>query len=121
MGTTSRAMAWCWLIAASLGALTAVQANQTPGSIEPPSLLNAEPIKPLPLHLPLDQRKVNLGHRLFLDPRLSHDNTLSCGSCHGLETGGTDRRARSIGIGGAKGDINAPTVFNSGFNFRQFW
>src|SRR5712691_3457285 len=121
MDTASRAMAWCCLIAASLGALTAVQANQSARAIDHPSLLKDEPITPLPLHLPLDQRKVNLGHRLFLDPRLSHDNTRSCSSCHGLETGGTDRRARSIGIGGAKGDINAPTVFNSGFNFRQFW
>jgi cytochrome c peroxidase len=121
MGTASRAMACGCLIAASLGALTAIQANQSPRPIDHPSLLKDEPITPLPLHLPLDQRKVNLGHRLFLDPRLSHDNTLSCSSCHGLETGGADRRARSIGIGGAKGDINAPTVFNSGFSFRQFW
>jgi cytochrome c peroxidase len=121
MGSASRAMAWCGLIAASLGALTAVQANQRARPIDHPSRLKDEPITPLPLHLPLDQRKVDLGHRLFLDPRLSRDNTLSCSSCHGLETGGTDRRARSIGIGGAKGDVNAPTVFNSGFNFRQFW
>jgi cytochrome c peroxidase len=27
----------------------------------------------------------------------------------------------SAGIGGTKGPINAPTVFNAGFNFRQFW
>ena len=28
---------------------------------------------------------------------------------------------RSIGIGGVRGLINVPTVFNSGFNFVQFW
>jgi cytochrome c peroxidase len=27
----------------------------------------------------------------------------------------------SVGVGGAKGAINAPTVFNSSLNFRQFW
>jgi cytochrome c peroxidase len=80
-----------------------------------------EPIAPIPLHADLNERKVALGQRLFQDPRLSHDNTIFCGSCHRLDLGGTDRRPRSIGIGGATGDVNAPTVFNSGFNFRQFW
>jgi cytochrome c peroxidase len=32
-----------------------------------------------------------------------------------------DGKARSIGINGAEGDINAPTVFNCGLNFKQFW
>lgn len=86
-----------------------------------PGGLEGEPIAPLPLHVPLDQKKVDLGRRLFLDPRLSRDNTISCGSCHRLELAGTDGRDRSIGVGGATGDINAPTVFNSGFNFHQFW
>lgn len=81
-----------------------------------------EPIIPLPLNIPgLDSDKVALGAKLFHDPRLSKDKTISCASCHGLGSGGVDRLVVSIGIGGAKGPINAPTVFNSGFNFRQFW
>ena len=80
-----------------------------------------EPIKPLPVELKLDPNKVELGDRLFHDKRLSRDNSTSCSSCHALTTGGTDRAEFSTGIGGARGEINAPTVFNSGFNFRQFW
>jgi cytochrome c peroxidase len=80
-----------------------------------------EPITPIPLEIRLDQRKVALGQRLFNDTRLSHDNTISCASCHNLSRGGEDGLPRSIGIAGAEGGINAPTVFNSGFNFRQFW
>lgn len=76
---------------------------------------------PLPVALALDERKVELGRRLFHDPRLSADGTISCAHCHNLETGGVDRLVRSIGIGGRQGVINAPTVYNSGFNFRQFW
>jgi hypothetical protein len=38
-----------------------------------------------------------------------------------LQTGGVDRLVRSIRINGAVGSVNAPTVFNSGFNFKQFW
>lgn len=79
-----------------------------------------EPIQPLP-EVQLDQAKVALGKRLFHEPRLSKDNTIACASCHGLDQGGVDGRRVSKGIGGAEGSINAPTVFNSGLNFRQFW
>ena len=80
-----------------------------------------EPIRPIPLTVKLDAKKVALGDRLFHDKRLSKDNTLACASCHGLDRGGVDGGVGSTGINGAKGPINAPTVFNSGFNFRQFW
>lgn len=80
-----------------------------------------EPIKPIPLVTGLDARKVALGKKLFHEPRLSRDGTVSCASCHDLRKGGTDRRARSLGIGGAEGTINSPSTFNVGLNFRQFW
>lgn len=80
-----------------------------------------EPITPIPLKMNLDTRIVALGRRLFHDPRLSHDNSISCATCHDLSNGGVDGLPRSIGIGGKEGSINSPTVFNSGFNFRQFW
>jgi cytochrome c peroxidase len=80
-----------------------------------------EPIHPIPLAVELDEKKVALGERLFHDPQLSRDNTVSCASCHSLSTGGSDRLPRSVGIDGSVGMINAPTIFNSGFNFKQFW
>jgi cytochrome c peroxidase len=80
-----------------------------------------EPITPIPLDLKLDPLKVALGRRLFHDPRLSSDNTISCAHCHNLTKGGMDGLPRSFGIDGKEGHINVPTVFNSGFNFRQFW
>lgn len=81
----------------------------------------AEPISPIPRSLPLDARKVALGKRLFDDKRLSGDDSLACSSCHVLAKGGADGEKQSIGIGGQRADRNAPTVFNSVFNFRQFW
>lgn len=80
-----------------------------------------EPIRPIPLDVRLDARKVALGDRLFHDKRLSGDDTLSCASCHPLERGGVDGRISAIGIRGAIGPINVPTVLNSAYNFRQFW
>lgn len=66
-------------------------------------------------------KKVALGSRLFHDPRLSGDNSISCASCHLLNKGGVDNLATSTGVDGQKGGINAPTVFNAVFNVEQFW
>lgn len=80
-----------------------------------------EPVQILPNSLSVDGNKVALGTRLFHDPRLSGDGTVSCASCHALASGGVDSRKTSIGIRGQTGPINAPTVFNAAFNHQQFW
>ncbi len=81
----------------------------------------SEPIQALEVPPDLDPLLVDLGGRLFHDVRLSADASLSCASCHAIPLGGDDGRPASIGIGGAVGPINAPTVLNSGFNIAQFW
>ncbi|MBL4614914.1 MAG: cytochrome-c peroxidase [Magnetovibrio sp.] len=78
-------------------------------------------VSPLTAMPVVDPRKVQLGELMFHDPRLSADDTISCASCHDLSHGGADGLAKPIGIGGAKGTINTPTVFNSAYNFTQFW
>jgi cytochrome c peroxidase len=91
-------------------------------SSAPASLLvTSSPIPPIPAKLELDARKVALGRRLFHDAALSRDGTIACASCHDIRAGGDDGRRVSIGVGGAEGRVNAPTVLNSAFNFRQFW
>ncbi len=80
-----------------------------------------EPVQPIPQSLPVQAEKVALGMRLYHDPRLSGDNSMSCAHCHQLGAGGVDGRKTSQGVGGAIGPINAPTVFNSVFNIEQFW
>lgn len=97
-------------------AMPATEAAAAPGAH-----ILEEPIQALPEHVDVDPRKAALGALLFADKRLSHDNTLSCASCHSLSTGGTDQLTHSVGIGGAIGAVNAPTVFNSGLNYKQFW
>lgn len=78
---------------------------------------------PLPdiADLQLDTEKVDLGNRLYHDTRLSGNGKLNCASCHVLAIGGDDNMPVSIGIDAQKGEINAPTTLNSGFNFKQFW
>ena len=79
-----------------------------------------EPLQPLAM-IETNPSKVALGNKLFHDTRLSADNTVSCATCHGLNTGGVDRLQFSEGIAGQFGGINAPTVYNSALNFVQFW
>jgi cytochrome c peroxidase len=96
-----------------------------------PSLLNTgsdtthanDAHRPLPSvqQLIVNADKVALGDQLFHDGKLSKDGTVACAFCHVVARGGVDGLPVSIGVGGANGGINAPTVLNSGFNFRQFW
>lgn len=83
--------------------------------------LKNEPILPIPFVIALDQKKIALGERLFNDPRLSHSNQMPCAQCHQLAQGGDDGLPRSITNTGEPDTINSPTIFNSGFNFRQTW
>lgn len=86
-----------------------------------PEALRGQALQPLPESLPTDAQKVALGFRLFHDPRLSSDNSISCAHCHQLGAGGVDGRVTSLGVNDQHGPINAPTVFNAALNFSQFW
>lgn len=84
-------------------------------------------IGPLPTHVPTPptnlgySQKVELGKQLFFDGRLSKNNAVSCAFCHNPGTGFADARQFSIGVVGAPGGRQAPTVFNTGFIPLQFW
>ena len=80
-----------------------------------------EPVRPIDQALEYDEAKAALGFALFHDPRLSVDNTVSCASCHALETAGVDNHQYSHGVNEQLGGVNAPTVFNAVYNFVQFW
>jgi len=84
-------------------------------------LLCAAELVPLPTTVQVDEKKVQLGKKLFLDPLLSKDKTLSCMSCHNLTHNGADIVKHTKGIDGQIGYYNVPTVYNAVYNFRQFW
>lgn len=81
----------------------------------------AEPVRPIDAKLEFDPEKAALGYALFHDTRLSVDNTVSCASCHALETAGVDNHQYSHGVNEQLGGVNAPTVYNAVYNFVQFW
>ena len=80
-----------------------------------------EPIQPLEAAKVSNPAKVELGKKLWFDPRLSRSGFISCNSCHNLSMGGSDNVAASVGDRWQKGGINSPTVLNSVLNIAQFW
>jgi len=80
-----------------------------------------EPIEPLSPVKNINLAQVELGKKLFFDPRLSKSGFISCNSCHNLSMGGTDNLKTSIGHKWQQGPINSPTVLNSSLNIAQFW
>ena len=80
-----------------------------------------EPITPIPKPPEIDSLKIELGGRLFGDPRLSHDNSRSCASCHDLGTNGASTKSHDLGPDGSRLPLNTLTVFNAALNFRLGW
>lgn len=81
---------------------------------------------PLPAHMngaagTPSEEQVALGKRLYFETKLSKDGTLSCNSCHGLDTFGVDNAQFSSGVDGQLGGRNAPTVMNAAGHLAQFW
>lgn len=84
----------------------------------PPGL---EYLPAAPADNPLTPEKVALGRKLFFDPILSKDGTVSCASCHQPEHHLASPDALSAGFKGRKGTRNAPSLFNVGFGKSMFW
>ncbi|RLA72981.1 MAG: cytochrome C biogenesis protein CcsA [Epsilonproteobacteria bacterium] len=72
---------------------------------------------------PITDAKVELGKKLFFDPRLSKSQIISCNFCHNLGEGGDDGVEASIGHKWTANPhhVNAPTVYNAVFFDAQFW
>lgn len=80
----------------------------------------------LDLHTPalsgsVDPRVVALGARLFSDPVVSRDSTLTCAGCHRPGHRFADPRPTSTGRGGLRGRRNAPSLLNAAYRTHLFW
>lgn len=101
-----------FLALSAVGALTALSFGSA-NALEPELVLKPES------HL--NQAMVELGKKLYFDPRLSASGVISCNFCHNLSMGGTDNIPTSVGHKWAQGPINAPTVLNAQHQVAQFW
>jgi len=63
-----------------------------------------------------------LGKKLFFDPLLSQDGTISCASCHQPENAFSDRgQIFSTGVNGLQGSRNSPPIFNLAWQPYFMW
>jgi len=76
---------------------------------------------PEPADNPSTPERVDLGHKLFFEPKLSRSGVISCNTCHVVGAAGVDAREVAIGEGARTGPRNSPTVFNAAFLAAQFW
>jgi cytochrome c peroxidase len=82
-----------------------------------------EPIPEItyPDNNPWSKAKEDLGRKLFFDPILSADNSISCSSCHLPKKSWTDGLPGSVGIKNQVLSRNSPSLLNSGFQKTMFW
>lgn len=93
-------------------------ATGTPVQIKPP--LGLPPVT-TPADNPLTKEKIELGRQLFMDRRLSHNNTMSCAMCHVPEQGFTSYElGTAIGMQGRSLRRNSPTNYNIGYHKSFF-
>ncbi|WP_309499870.1 cytochrome-c peroxidase [Sulfurovum sp.] len=67
--------------------------------------------------------RVELGKKLYFEPRLSKSGIISCNTCHNLGLGGVDGVPAAVGHQWTPNPhhLNSPTVYNAMFFQAQFW
>jgi len=112
------------LAVALLTATTPAQAPQTE-PLEPSFEFLHKPPLGLPAMLLGDGQPTAamfaLGQRLFADPVLSRDRSISCQSCHPPAQGFASPDKRPRGIAGRRPARHAPALLNRGYGRRMRW
>ena len=90
------------------------------GSLGPRPLMSAIRV-PIPAGNELTEARVDLGRRLFLDPALSRDRSVSCSTCHKQDMAFADEKPLAVGIAGRVGKRHSPALVNRGLGRVQFW
>src|SRR3984957_517549 len=70
---------------------------------------------------PITPSRVELGWKLFFDPRISVDGTVSCARCHQPALYGTDGLPKARGVHDTLNPRNAPTILNAALQFKAHW
>ena len=68
-----------------------------------------------------NEARIELGKKLFFDPRLSGDGNMSCATCHNPALGWSDAQPTAKGVKSKVLGRASPTVINTGFNSIQMW
>lgn len=69
----------------------------------------------------MENPEVDLGLKLFFDPKLSSSNQISCSTCHNPEMGWTTHTEKAVGHDHLEGSRNTPSILNSAYKKSFFW
>ncbi len=87
--------------------------------------IKAEYVRPFGIPFPEDnpytEKKYELGHQLFFDPRISGSGAISCATCHNPGLGWEDGLDLGVGHHGAKLGRHTPTILNLAWGMFFFW
>ncbi|HEY4157467.1 MAG TPA: cytochrome c peroxidase [Polyangiaceae bacterium] len=76
---------------------------------------------PIPEDNPQSDAKIELGHQLFFDKRLSVDDSRSCYSCHMNEDGNGGHDPVAIGAKDKKLTRHSPVIWSVGYLPKLYW
>jgi cytochrome c peroxidase len=102
-----------WLAAALSAPQAAAQYTwDLPPRVPPPAV---------PANAPMTPARIELGRRLFYDPRLSGNGTQSCGTCHVQDQAFTDGRAQGLGSTGMLHARSPMSLVNVAYRDALTW
>lgn len=106
-----------------LVAISCKKDNSVINVLEPYSFPYIENFRPIPINPdnPVTKKGVALGKKLFFDPILSKDFSMSCASCHKPELSFSDNGATSTGVRGLNGNRNSMALVNLAYYKAFFW
>ncbi len=114
------AIAACLLAACAAPRLPETRLRQAPTDFDwrlPPGF----PVPSVPADNRMSAAKVELGHRLFYEQRLSFNGAISCASCHMQRLGFTDGHRHAIGATGDAHPRSSMPLANVAYNSAFTW
>lgn len=120
------ALLTAWPIALRATPAGPEDAGAPPAALDTPSawewrLPRGFPVPRVPPDNPMSEAKVDLGRRLFYDPRLSANRTQACATCHRPEKAFTDGRAHALGSTGEMHRRSSMSLANAAYPVSLTW
>src|SRR5258708_26018012 len=109
------------IVVACAAAVAAHAADTSPSPAYEWRLPPGFPRPVVPADNPMSSAKVELGHRLFDEARLSSTGRYACASCHRPELAFTDGRPRALGATGESVKHSAMSLANVAYNPAFTW
>lgn len=114
-----RRLLWCGLSLLSVSLSSGVWAEVPAPTPEDQKWVLPE--VPVPANNALTPERIELGKKLFFEPRLSKHSNMACATCHNPALGWSDGLATARGEQSKVLGRGSPTIVNTAYNTLQMW